>query len=96
MYTNKSIHLHSKCLAILDMIQRVNNRLADEKSKLKIYNNNVEQKRFFSMLNILNTAEGIQAEINHQTKLKERLVRSYANTVENLIEPILNTMVWTT
>lgn len=37
MYVNKSIKLVSKALAILDMLQKVNNRIEDNRRLLRIY-----------------------------------------------------------
>jgi hypothetical protein len=37
MYTNKSIKLVSKALAILEMLQKVNNRIEDNRRSLRIF-----------------------------------------------------------
>jgi hypothetical protein len=84
-YTNKAIHLHSKCLGILEMIKRVNNRIEERRSKIHLMDNS----DWLSPVNLMNTRTNVVYELAHYHQVKKRLVSYYCNTMLNLITPAI-------
>lgn len=85
MVTSKFIHLHSKCLAILMMIQKVNNRIEEGRSKLARY----DVAKDFDNIRLFNTREGIIRRSEKNKAIKSRLVRYYAFNMAKLAEDTL-------
>lgn len=86
MLTTKFILLHSKCLRILAMVQRVDLRIEASKAQLYIYD---YSKNPFDIIKLVNTREGLVAVMEYERYLKERLLNYYATTTVNLIGDVL-------
>ncbi len=84
MHTNYHIRQHSKALKILEMIQVLNNRIADQKSTLAIYRNNVSVGNIYSPLNLFNSEAKIMAKIIWARKVADRLENYYNSVVDNI------------
>ena len=82
-YTNQPIKLHSKCLSILDMIQKSNNRLEDFKSRLYAYK---QCENPFALVRLMYRREGLEEQINHYQAVSQRLEQYYANTFAAIVE----------
>ena len=80
MYTNSFIRLHSKCLAILDLIQQVNNRLEANRSDLHHFDNSGP----FSNIRLFTTRREITDRVSRNKVIRERLVNWYADTMTAL------------
>lgn len=76
MYTNKSIRLVSKSLAILALIQRVNNNIADLQSRQLSYRQN-------PMYHALGERT-LATSIENKKFIAERLTRYYVNTINQV------------
>lgn len=79
MYTNKPIRIHSKCLAILEMIQKCNNRIADYESRLTMGASTNDW-----MYQFMNDKKYLSNMLDTHRAMKERLVNYYHHTMENL------------
>jgi len=90
MHTNFHIRQHSKALAILEMIQTVNNRIADQKSTLAIYRNNVATGNIYSPLNLFNSEKKIMAKIIWARKVADRLENYYSSTLDCITSKVLS------
>ena len=82
-YTNQPIKLHSKCLCILEMIQKSNNCLEDFKSRLYAYNN---CKDMFAPARLMWRKEELEDQVNHYKAVSKRLEQYYANTFAAIVE----------
>lgn len=82
MYTSHKIHTHNKCLAILELIQKVNNRLEIIRGQIHLYDNSKWDHpiRLFN-----NRREDFTDSQEYYQKVKERLVRYYYRTFKTLI-----------
>lgn len=78
MSTNKSIRLAAKCQAILELIQRVNNRQEAKVKMLKEYN----QSPLFHVFG----RQIIEGYIENNTEIIERLERYFVNTAAQLAD----------
>lgn len=81
MYTNKPIRIHSKCLCILEMIQKINSRIESEKANLNTFDN----ARHFDIIRLINSRASIVARIENAKEVKGRLVDYYNNTAQELL-----------
>ena len=85
MITTQHIRLHSKCLAILAMIQKVNNRISQAKSDIHAHDNGDP----LNFLRLFVDRDELVNEVTHNMRVKQRLVRYYADTMEALIKPVI-------
>lgn len=81
MYTSHKIHTHNKCLAILELIQKVNNRIEDIRSRLHLY----DHSRWDHNIRLFNKRDDFTEAQEYYGKVKERLVRYYYRTFKTLI-----------
>ena len=84
MYTSLPIKVHSKCLCILEMIQKVNNRIESKKSSLHLYDNT---KDWSAPIRLMNNRKDFETAIAQMQKVKERLVQYYNNTLSKIFKP---------
>lgn len=80
MYTSNKIHIHNKCLCILEMIQTVNNRIENARAKLFAY----EHSKWDSIIRIMHSREDLRNDYDRMQAVKERLVKYYENTFSKL------------
>ena len=80
MYTNKPIRIHSKCLLILEMIQKVSNRIAETESNIYLYDN----AKWYNNIRLFNKRVDFTDRLEHLKKVKARLINYYRNTLEQL------------
>lgn len=85
MITQKHIQLHGKCLAILGMIQTANERITRAKIEVRNYDNGDPMN--FSRLFI--DRDELVDKIDRYARVKNRLVRYYADTMTQIIEPVI-------
>lgn len=81
MYTSHKIHTHNKCLAILELIQKVNNRIEVLRSDLARFDNS----SWDMPIRLMNKREDYIEAQEYYKKVKERLVRYYYRTFETLM-----------
>lgn len=86
-YTHKSIRLHTKCLKILRMIAKVNDRNNENKKRLLYYHTCKDK---FDPIRLFNTVFGLENAIEWDAQVKARLVNYYATVVTDLIGDIVN------
>ena len=82
-YTNQPIKLHSKCLCILEIIQKSNNRYENCKSRLYAYN---QCKDPFAPIRLMWRREELEGKVNHYEAVSKRLEQYYANTFAAIVE----------
>lgn len=73
-YTNRSIRLHNKCLAILDLIQQSNNRAEDKRSLLARYD---ACKRHYEVTRLMHERYWIVNTKERYERLSQWLVNRY-------------------
>lgn len=83
MYTNQPIKIHTKCLLILEMMQKSNNYIQEAISRLYTYDNT---KDWTHPVRLMNTREEIESSIVRLKKVNERIVQYYHNTLSQLPE----------
>ena len=86
MITTQNIRLHAKCLAILEMIQTVNNRISAAKTEIRIYDNGDP----LNFLRLFTDRDELVDTIEHNMRVKERLAAYYADTLIRLITPVIS------
>jgi hypothetical protein len=86
MITTQNIRLHAKCLAILEMIQTVNNRISAAKADIRIYDNGDP----LNFLRLFTDRDELVATVEHNKRVKERLAAYYADTLVALITPVIS------
>ena len=84
MYTTKPIRLHSKCLVILELIQKCNNRINVFESDLYHYDN---AKSDFEMIRLMHRRESFTDSISRYKELKVYLVMKYQKVMIELMPP---------
>jgi hypothetical protein len=67
------------------MIQEVNNRIARAKSDIHVYDNGDPM----NFLRLFTDREELVHEVTRHTQVRERLVRYYADTMSQIIEPVI-------
>ena len=77
-YTNQSIRLHSKCLEILEMLQKIGNRIEENKRSIKLW----ESRDSFPLTNKKWFIERL--EINE--KIRERLAFYYFDILNKTMQ----------
>ena len=82
MYTNKSIRLHSKCLEILECIQKANRRIDEKKLCLKDY----DRAQSFDIIRLMTTRNQITDRIERDKAIRERLITAYVNHMASVVE----------
>lgn len=82
MYTSKPIKHHNKCLAILEMIQKVNNRIEEQRNRLYHYDNT---KNPYAPIRLMNTRESIVDRMESNKAIAARLERYYERTFVQLL-----------
>lgn len=80
-YTNKSIRLHNKCLAMLDLIQQANNRKEKYWADKRLY----ENAKSNDPIRLFKTQEGIAKLILRYETLSFWLVDRYQKAMNELI-----------
>ena len=86
MLTTKLIGLHTKCTAILQLIQTVNDRIVSQRTRLSQYDN---ESDIFHVVRLTNLRCDIISDLDHYKNLKSRLVESYTNVHMLLSEDAL-------
>lgn len=81
MYTSKPIKLHTKCLCILEMIQKCDSYLDNKKSDLKKYDNT---KDAFAPIRLWNERYMFEKRIQTLESVMLRLTNYYNNTLKQL------------
>lgn len=81
MYTSHKIHTHNKCLAILELIQKVNNRIESKRSDLHRYDNS----KWDDPIQLFNKRNDFIEAQEYYQKVKDRLVKYYYRTFNNLL-----------
>ena len=86
MLTTKLFGLHTKCASILSMIQTVNERIIAQRAKLRQYDNEGD---VFHVIKLTNLRCDIIRTLDHDKKVKDRLVIYYANNHMLLMQDAL-------
>lgn len=80
-YTNKSIRLHNKCLAMLELIQKSTNRAEEQWANLRLYHNS----KWDAPIRLMNrTDERIRQNIVRYETLSSWLVKRYQKAMKEL------------
>lgn len=74
-------------MAILELIQKVNNRLEDIRSRLHLY----DHSRWDAPIQLFNKREDFLEANDYYKKVKERLVKYYYRTFETLLPKEIET-----
>ena len=82
MYVNKKIELHAKCLAVLCLIGRLNDRIAADEITL----GNWERAKWDDIVKLTWRREEIESRIETGYATRERLVNYYEKTAGKLHE----------
>lgn len=85
MYTTKSIRLHSKCLAILEMIQKINNRIEADKKWLQDW----DRCGMLDMPKLMWKRWKGEDTLIRDEAIKARMLRYYANSMAGLCEDVV-------
>jgi len=81
MYVNKKIELHAKCLAVLGMIGRLNERISQSERRL----HNWDRAGWDANIRLMWKREEISYRIETDCLIKERLVNYYQRTMGKLM-----------
>lgn len=73
MYTNKSLRLTYKMQKILLMIQKVNNRMEENRSTLYCFKN----AKYFDLIRLNNNEQDLINQLQTNAEIKIRLVKYY-------------------
>ena len=82
-YTNQPIRLHSKCLCILEMIQKSNNLYEKNKGILYLYD---RTKDAYSTIRLTYKRYELEKEMTKYSLVSKRLEQSYVNTIASMVE----------
>jgi len=82
MLVNKKIELHAKCLAVLGMIGRLNERISQSERRL----HNWDRAGWDANIRLMWKREEISYRIETDCLIKERLVNYYQRTLDKLHE----------
>lgn len=85
MYTSRPIKHHNKCLAILEMIQKVNNRIEEQRCRLHHYDNTKDR---YAPIRLMNKRDDIVERIESNKAVAARLERYYERTFVQLLPVI--------
>ena len=80
MYVNKKIELHAKCLAVLCLIGRLNDRIAADEITL----GNWERAKWDDIVKLTWRREEIESRIETGYATRERLVNYYSKIFSQL------------
>ena len=84
-YTSKSIRLHSKCLAILEMIQKVSNYIEGTKKELSGW----DKCGPYDMPRLMFSRSLYENKLSRFQAIRNRLIRYYASTFCQLSEDVV-------
>ena len=82
MYTNKSIRLHSRCLEVLEMIQKINYRIDEKKLTLVRY----DSSKWYDSIQVCNNREFLVTRIATDKAIRQRLVNRYVALMSTAVE----------
>ena len=82
-YTNQPIKLHSKCLCILEMLQKSNNYYEKEKSLLYAFDN---CKDMYALIKLSYRRIDLVKAMKKYSSISQRLEQYYANTFGAIVE----------
>ena len=80
MYTNKSLRLTYKMQKILLMIQKVNNRMEENRSTLYCFRN----AKYFDLIRLNNNEIDLIQQMQKNAEIKNRLVKYYEDHLYQL------------
>ena len=82
MYVNKKIELHAKCLAVLCIIGRINDKITADEITL----GNWDRAKWYDVVKLTWRREEIESRIGTGYATRERLVNYYEKTAGKLHE----------